>query len=270
MAVAHSRGKQPESQDSGSNRSDVEFTASLENSVPLEAPRIRYVSETRVRTAPVDAASVSPLESPVVEPAKPIPPIETHPPLNSMETPALPTPPPITPLQKAKLDERTIPLLEERLVVDRQRRKVGEVIVRKEIEVQMVQVPVRREKLIVEQVLEPSDSQSMGTREPQYKSLVELDLGTELGGNRDSFESVNGQINGNGQIHEYGDGKILPGPILSGEFNSARAAIQFIEAIAENSDQQQIQVSFVVQDVTQQGGYQQLLDQYSVPENSRT
>jgi len=58
-----------------------------------------------------------------------------------------------------------IRLLEERLVVDRSKRKVGEVIIRKEIETRIIQVPVRREKLIIEQV------------SPERKQLVEIDLG---------------------------------------------------------------------------------------------
>ncbi|MFE4106986.1 YsnF/AvaK domain-containing protein [Almyronema epifaneia] len=59
----------------------------------------------------------------------------------------------------------SIRLLQERLKVDRKRRKVGEVIVRKVVETRLVQVPVRREKLIVEQV------------SPQHQSLAEIDLG---------------------------------------------------------------------------------------------
>lgn len=45
-----------------------------------------------------------------------------------------------------------ISLLEEKLKVNRYKRKVGEVVVRKKIETYTVQVPVRREKLIVERV----------------------------------------------------------------------------------------------------------------------
>lgn len=43
-------------------------------------------------------------------------------------------------------------LLEEKLVVNRQKRKLGEVIVRKEVETQTIHIPIRREKLIVEKV----------------------------------------------------------------------------------------------------------------------
>ena len=62
------------------------------------------------------------------------------------------------------LSEEIFRLLGERVVVDRSKRKVGEVIVRKEIKTRMVQVPVRYEKLIVEEV------------SPEHKILAEIDL----------------------------------------------------------------------------------------------
>lgn len=65
------------------------------------------------------------------------------------------------------LSQDIIRLLGERLVVDRSKRKVGEVIVRKEIVTRIIQVPVRHEKLIVEQV------------SPERKQLAEIDLGQE-------------------------------------------------------------------------------------------
>ena len=45
-----------------------------------------------------------------------------------------------------------ISLLEEKLVVNRQKHKLGEVVVRKEVETQTIHIPIRREKLIVEKV----------------------------------------------------------------------------------------------------------------------
>jgi len=63
------------------------------------------------------------------------------------------------------VDQDVIRLLEERLVINRSKRKVGEVIVRKEIETRMVQVPIQWEKLIVEQVGDDP------------KVLAEIDLG---------------------------------------------------------------------------------------------
>ena len=63
------------------------------------------------------------------------------------------------------VDREVIRLLEERLVINRSKRKVGEVIVREEIETRMVQVPIQWEKLIVEQVGDDP------------KVLAEIDLG---------------------------------------------------------------------------------------------
>jgi stress response protein YsnF len=63
------------------------------------------------------------------------------------------------------VDQEVIRLLEERLVINRSKRKVGEVIVRKEIQTRMVQVPIQWEKLIVEQVGDDP------------KVLAEIDLG---------------------------------------------------------------------------------------------
>jgi stress response protein YsnF len=63
--------------------------------------------------------------------------------------------------------EDVIRLLGERLIIERTKHKVGEVIVRKEIETHIVQVPIRREKLIVEQI------------SPEYKQLAQIDLGGE-------------------------------------------------------------------------------------------
>ena len=51
-----------------------------------------------------------------------------------------------------RLREYNISLLEEKLVVKRQKRKLGEVVVRKEVETQTIHIPIRREKLIVEKV----------------------------------------------------------------------------------------------------------------------
>ncbi|MBD0267957.1 MAG: DUF2382 domain-containing protein [Cyanobacteria bacterium Co-bin8] len=57
-----------------------------------------------------------------------------------------------------------IQLVEERLVVNRKRNKVGEISVRKVIETEIVEVPIRREKLVIEKI---------GAGEP----LMEIGLG---------------------------------------------------------------------------------------------
>lgn len=53
-----------------------------------------------------------------------------------------------------KLEEENIQLLEEKVVVNRSKEKVGEVVVRKEVETKTIdiQIPVKREKLIVERI----------------------------------------------------------------------------------------------------------------------
>jgi len=111
--------------------------------------------------------------------------------------------------------EEVIRLLEERLVVNRRKRKVGEVIVRKEIETQIVEVPVRREKLVVEQI------------SPDHKQLAEIDLG-------------NGEISGvelaqlAEVVSQAKPAKAVTSakPTVSGEFASPRAASLLLDAIA--------------------------------------
>jgi preprotein translocase subunit SecD len=55
------------------------------------------------------------------------------------------------PVRNAAFHKR-IQLLEERLRVNLRKRKVGDVILRKEVETQIVEIPIRREKIIVEQL----------------------------------------------------------------------------------------------------------------------
>ena len=117
----------------------VEFSAPLENSIPLESPRQTCIP---VLTQSLSLQTDLPLQTEIV---------------NEQVSAASPS----------VVAEETIQLLEERLVVNRTKRKVGEVTVRKEIETRIIEVPVRREKLIVEQV------------SPEYKQLAVVDLGQE-------------------------------------------------------------------------------------------
>ncbi|WP_107670535.1 DUF2382 domain-containing protein [Cyanothece sp. BG0011] len=54
--------------------------------------------------------------------------------------------------QNSNHNQDEIKLLQERLKVEREQEKVGEVIVRKETETKVAMVPLQQEKLIVEQV----------------------------------------------------------------------------------------------------------------------
>jgi hypothetical protein len=131
----------------------------------------------------------------------------------------------------------TIRLLEEQLSVNREKRKLGEVIVRKEIETRIVEVPVRREKLIVEQV---------GV---EAKQLASIDLGG------DSLDSV--------EIREAANASVPSA--LSGEFTSVRAASQFLQAIADQSRPgcEKVQITLLLDDPNLQHEYQQLLERYA-------
>lgn len=114
----------------------LEQSAPLEASAPLEGYRT-VSSNVRAEAAipPFPVTPPTPIPSEAV----------TRPPQPAIEVP--PTRPPAD-----LASEDVISLKEERLVVDRKKQKVGEVIVRKEIETEIIEVPVQREKLIVEQV----------------------------------------------------------------------------------------------------------------------
>ncbi|MEQ9233972.1 DUF2382 domain-containing protein [Coleofasciculus sp. E2-BRE-01] len=132
------------------------------------------------------------------------------------------------------VEEDMIRLLEEKLVVNRSKQKVGEVVVRKEIETRVVEVPVRREKLIVEQVGE----------EP--KQLAEIDLGKgKVTGVADSVET-----------------SLPTTTTVNGEFVSPKAASDLLAAIAlqDNHGCVNVRVELVVDNPELQKTYQQMFD----------
>ncbi len=97
---------------------------------------------------------------------------------------------------------KSISLLEERLAVNLTKRKVGEIVVRKEVETRIVEIPVRHEKLIVEQV------------EPEYKQLAVIDLTTDAA---EPFTLVQ------------------TSPTVEAKFTSTAAAIEFLESLGDRS-----------------------------------
>lgn len=136
------------------------------------------------------------------------------------------------------VEEEAIRLLEERLVVDRSKHKIGEVIVRKAIETQIVEVPVRREKLIVEQV------------SPEHRQLAEIDLSH---GDLSAVEIANAMTTDRQQA------------VVRGEFISPGAASQFLDAIAKTHHHgcEKIQIEIVLSDPKLQETYANWLAQYS-------
>lgn len=135
----------------------------------------------------------------------------------------------------------TVRLYEERLVVDRsQRRKAGEVIVRKEIETRMIQVPVRHEKLIVEQISPVYEQLAIVNIQPSQVAFQDI-TAQDVTANQDSVP-----------------------PSVVGEFTSAESASRFLDAIAHHphAKAEKIQIKIVLQDATEQATYQQWLERY--------
>lgn len=129
--------------------------------------------------------------------------------------------------------EQKISLLEERLVVNRSQQKVGEILVRKQIETRIVEVPLRREILLIEQV------------EPENKLLATIDLEED---NLNRFIASNTVTNPT----EY---------VVRGEFNSLEAASRILHQMNQipSSDRQKVKIEIVVDNSQQQTLYQQAL-----------
>lgn len=137
------------------------------------------------------------------------------------------------------VEEEVIRLIEERLVVNHQKRKIGEVVVRKEIETRMVEVPVQYEKLIVEQV----------GSEP--KIIAEVDLGLQQNVAPTSNEIDLNQTSTNNTV--------------KGEFISPKTVSLLLDAIAKQKhhDCQSVRVEIVLASSENQKTYQEWFDRCS-------
>ncbi|MBW4537542.1 MAG: PRC and DUF2382 domain-containing protein [Myxacorys chilensis ATA2-1-KO14] len=146
-------------------------------------------------------------------------------------------------LRQNVVQDETIRLLEERLKVNYQKQKVGEVVVRKEIETRMVQVPVRREKLIVEQV---GDSP---------RRLAEIDLAQ---GEIEGLELLGSEVPSN---HSITAGSTV-GSTVRGEVSSPRTAAWLLDAIARQSNHgcKRIRIEIELDNPSHQETYQSWLD----------
>lgn len=86
-----------------------------------------------------------------------------------------------------------ISLLEEKLQVARRKQKVGEVVIRKQVETRMISIPIRREKLIVERIGEnPEQLTEVIVAEETVNGFKYNELGTNnsLAVNRSQFLSL--------------------------------------------------------------------------------
>ncbi|MBW4612318.1 MAG: YsnF/AvaK domain-containing protein [Desmonostoc vinosum HA7617-LM4] len=145
-------------------------------------------------------------------------------------------------------EENTIRLLEERLIVDSKKRKVGDVIVRKEIETRMIEVPVKREKLIIEQI------------SPEHKQLAEINLGQEEISSVELTESEKLEVK-----------NFYNGLTVNGEFSSPKIASLLLNAIAleRNHGCQHVKVTILVENESQKQKYQEWFDRCSQGQSSK-
>jgi stress response protein YsnF/sporulation protein YlmC with PRC-barrel domain len=111
--------------------------------------------------------------------------------------------------EPARVIEEVVRTLEEKLILNRSKRKAGEVIVRKEVETRMVEVPVRYEKLIIEQI-----GTDIGA---ETRQLAAIDLGK-------------GEVIGV-EFADASDSTYLPR--VKGEFATPAAASHVLDMIAK-------------------------------------
>ena len=139
-------------------------------------------------------------------------------------------------IEQRVLDEHQISLLEEKLIVKRQKHKVGEVIVRKVVETRTIHLPIRREKLVIEKAGITNEY------------LTEVDLGE-------------GQVNGV-KFSELGNANELY--LSQSNFVSIESAQQLLATISDRFDSLNVKVRLeIVSDSSDsQTAYQQVCDLY--------
>ena len=158
------------------------------------------------------------------------------------------------------ISEENISLLEERLIVDFVRRKVGEIVIRKEIKTCLLQVeiPVRREHLIVEQV------------SPEYKRLAEIDLGQEPIIDGAIVNPTQTTLHSLISVEPNAQHLSIERPQSSQKriqktFNSIESAKNLLDAIAArfDNDSETIHIEIMFKDSENQKVYQSLFDRDS-------
>lgn len=140
---------------------------------------------------------------------------------------------------KSVIKEQTsISLLEEKLLVNRVKKKSGEIVVRKKIETRIIEVPIRWEKLIVEQIGSPN------------KQLAEVNLGQ-------------GKTTGIEVLKLLASDNV--GHTVNAEFISPKAARDFLEAIAlqKRPGCSKVKIEITVEDQEKQVMYQKMFDRCS-------
>jgi hypothetical protein len=139
----------------------------------------------------------------------------------------------------AESESLTIQLLAERLVATQRKQKVGEVVIRKEVSTHIIEVPVRQEKLVIEQI------------SPQYKKIA--DITPEQG----EINTVSTRAAEDLSIGTF-----------QGRFLSAKTASEFLSTIAEitQDDHAAVEISIQLTDAKLKDTYDYWLQHYSYPD----
>lgn len=161
------------------------------------------------------------------------------------------------------LTQASFSLLEERLRIELTQRKIGELAIRKEIvtELVTVQIPVRREKLIVEQV------------SPAYKLLAEIDVGQPINSSG-AIDPISGNVmsaSSNAASSAVGFDprsenldRRMTSPIVYGATDSLKAASELLQALASlpTDDCGAVRIEIALKNSKHQASYQALVDRY--------
>jgi hypothetical protein len=193
--------------------------------------------------------------------------------------------------QPGNSEEAHLQLVEERLVVNRKRVKVGEVSVRRVIETEMVQVPIQREKLVIERIGESADPievdlnqtrlKGFEGQEPMLQSSLQADAGGKRQGNVASgaFTTMGDAIEFLGTVADLPDPRcekirvailLQGGPGLKGtvyEFETAEQTRQKLSRLAKILLNQcsSVRLELFLQDDTLLKTYQDHIAQYAHP-----
>lgn len=161
------------------------------------------------------------------------------------------------------LTQASFSLLEERLRVELIQRKVGEIVIRKEIETQLVcvQVPVKREKLMIEQV------------SPAYKLLAEIDVSQPIDSLNAIVDSISGKVmsaSNDAAASPVGfdpqsdlERRTTPATVY-GSTDSLGVASELLQALAglDSHDCGAVRIEIALKDARHQANYQALVDRY--------
>lgn len=158
------------------------------------------------------------------------------------ETQPLRGPAPIKVTSEEVTQEVYIQLLAERLAISYHKHKVGEVIIRKEIETEIIEVPIRREKLVVEQV------------SPEHRKLAEIDLGNDK---IDSLELKD---------HQFRDSQSHSNLTIHGEISSPKMVAWLFDSIARQTQPgcKNIRIEIELENTSHYDLYQEWFDRCSI------